>query len=450
MQMRRRSPDQTKTQTTEELVQRADDVCAQFLLDDEVYLIGSMEDAVTVYSQQLRVHNLIWSLWELDSRMDRHAESVAIIGGGIAGLTAAACTLGQFGNTHVTLFERSTDLCPLQQGCDSRWLHPRIFRWPEPESRGPSASLPVLNWHEGRASDVADEVLRAFGRYCDKSSRKNRLTTYLGVSHLKIRSSDREIEWTGYRSERDGDYFRAVEAEGSKRKFDRIIIAVGFGPETQTPSVKTPPYWQNEDFAQPVTDGTIRPYFVSGYGDGALVDLCRLTIERFRQDRIVYDLFGAELEGAEITLDNIIDTEKVGSLFDVFESLDNSLLKPARQNLVKRIRKDTHVTLHLAGRHGNKSVPEVFRKTTSVLNQLLLYLLYRCGAFAPSFDRLDDAIAKFAGPKERIICRHGALTAGHVARIFLDETRIARKLDEFKAKQRQLVRREWHPGSFMT
>jgi hypothetical protein len=134
----------------------ARDVEATFRVVPGLYVIGSLERGVTIYSQQVRAHNLAWALWDLQNKGDRQIGNVAVVGGGIAGLTMAACLLSLFGSdVAITLFERSWDLCPFQQGADVRWVHPRIYDWPLEGSRAPSASLPVLDWTEGRASDVA-------------------------------------------------------------------------------------------------------------------------------------------------------------------------------------------------------------------------------------------------------------------------------------------------------
>jgi hypothetical protein len=47
----------------------------------------------------------------------------------------------------------------LQEGSDTRWVHPRIYDWPNEGSTSPAAALPILNWNAGRASDVVVEVL---------------------------------------------------------------------------------------------------------------------------------------------------------------------------------------------------------------------------------------------------------------------------------------------------
>src|SRR5690348_9742132 len=102
--------------TDDEWREHASAVMPAFKIGDEVYLIGSLERGVTVYGQQVRAHNLMWALAELDKAAGRDSLEIAIIGGGITGLTAAACVLSLSPGAKVTVFERSYDLCSLQQG----------------------------------------------------------------------------------------------------------------------------------------------------------------------------------------------------------------------------------------------------------------------------------------------------------------------------------------------
>ena len=77
-------------------------------LSSGIYLLGSFENGVTVYKQQVRAHNLVWSLWELQESGDLPPlQNVAIIGGGISGLTIASGILGRFPDAKVSLFEHS-------------------------------------------------------------------------------------------------------------------------------------------------------------------------------------------------------------------------------------------------------------------------------------------------------------------------------------------------------
>jgi hypothetical protein len=203
-------------------------------------------------------------------------------------------------------------------------------------------------------------------------------------------------------------------------------------------------------------DGSVQSFVVSGYGDGALIDLCRLTIERFRQDRILYDLFGPDLAAIEDKLRAAASTVPASSsIFSMLESLEKPDLESALKALRTRIRKDTKVTLQMGGnaqRSGqlNSSLPDVFFRTSSFTNRLLLYLLYRCGAFVPRFDTIEEVVRDHQGPLDNVICRYGPNTMRHVLKSFVDGPEIEQRLAEIKEAQAQQVRFEWRPGVFPT
>src|SRR5688500_9311081 len=91
-----------------------------------VYVLGCFEKAVSIYLQQVRALNLVWTL--------NHAGTVgpgariAVVGGGFAGLTfaVAAARLG----ASVWLYERQPTLLTYQRDNHTRHLHPHIHEWP--------------------------------------------------------------------------------------------------------------------------------------------------------------------------------------------------------------------------------------------------------------------------------------------------------------------------------
>jgi hypothetical protein len=431
---------------------RAKTAEAAFRVRPGIYLVGSLERGVTVYNQQLRAHNLAWALWELEQkRTRRRIGRVAIVGGGITGLTMAACILSLFEDVSVFVFEQLWDLCPLQQGSDGRWLHPKIYDWPAEGSRAPSASLPVLNWSEGRASDVVRTIVQSFSRYCASfADTPDRLSVVLGLRHFQIDAKTREIYWVGSKAIRAGAFFHSGGSEGGSMVFDSIVLAAGFGLETLEPGYSTPSYWRNEQLGQPVLNTPQRRYIVSGFGDGALIDLSRLTIERFRQDTIVYELFKENIEAVEAYFsDRISSVSRDANMFELFRSVELELLGPAKAELSNRIRKDTHVTLHLRGRNGEiKAFSEIFGRHSSLLNRLITYLLYRCGAFAPDFSDLSTAVTRHNVPPENVLCRYGANTIEHLNALFVDSAVIKKRLAVMKEKEAQTARQLWPPGVF--
>lgn len=434
-------------------IERAREIEKAYQVRDGLYVLGNMERGVTVYNQQIRAHNLVWALWELERNKKRSVGRVAVVGGGISGLTAAACCLALFDpSTSVTLFERLLDICPIQQGSDARWLHPRIYDWPFEGSRAPSASLPVLNWSEGRASDVARAILREFGEYCEAfANEEDRLSVFLGLRHFQIDARKKRISWVATRSRRAGSFFQLDEPGGMSSGFDTIILATGFGLETLTAPYSLESYWRNEQLGQPFLDGSQRRYLISGFGDGALVDLCRLTIERFRQDSIVYELFPSGLEQTEESLSEQIGRRgRDANFFELFEELEaDGVLDTPKGELQQRIRKDTRVTLHLRGKNGEiKTFPQIFGRNSSFLNRLLTYLLYRTGAFALEFIDLGRAVTRQDVPPANVLCRYGANTIEQVTELFSDPKLVEPRLIELKEEQGQRPERLWAPGVF--
>ena len=346
------------------------DVASSFRVAPGIYLIGSLERGVTVYSQQIRAHNLVWALHQLEQTGAAGGLGrVAIVGGGIAGLTVAACLLSLFDKAvKVTVFERLWDLCPLQQGADTRWLHPRIYNWPYMGSRAPSASLPVLDWSEGRASDVARNVLKEFGLFADEFAKpSSRLSVRLGLQHFQIDASSKQLSWIAHIGRRVGAFVDVSGTEGDSAVFDTVILTSGFGLETEIEQYPTPSYWRNEQAAQPALDGTQTPFLVSGFGDGALVDLCRLTIERFRQDTIIYELFDSEARLVEAEAYFVSQLNAIGpddNVWDILVGAEQRCLQRPMVRLRQRLRKDTRVTLHPARpRQRGQAFPLHFQPT---------------------------------------------------------------------------------------
>ncbi|MBR0749141.1 FAD-dependent oxidoreductase [Bradyrhizobium japonicum] len=430
------------------------EVESSYRVSPALYVIGSLERGVTIYSQQVRAHNLVWALAELHRGGVRKLGRVAIVGGGIAGLTTAACLLSLLAEdkeVSIDLFEQSWDLCPLQQGADVRWVHPHIYNWPRVGSRAPGASLPVLDWAEGRASDVARTVMREFGKFhAAFAKRHNSISIYLGLRHFRIDDKKQEISWIAHRTSRADEFFHLAQPEGTSAKFDTIILATGFGTETPVSGFALESYWRNEQLGQPPLDGVQRRFLVSGFGDGALVDLCRLTVERFRQDTILYELFETDLEAVEAYYAAAID--QIGStanVFELFKQSEEAMLLRAKERLRNRLRKDTQVTLHLRGRKNEATTfPYIFGPYNSFLHRLLIYLLYRCGALALEFGDLESAVIRRRVDVHSVLCRYGAKTIEHLASLFVNAETVTHRFEEMKEKQLQLPERLWLPGAF--
>jgi NADPH-dependent 2,4-dienoyl-CoA reductase/sulfur reductase-like enzyme len=84
-----------------------------------VYVLGCFAGYVTIHAQQVRALNLIDSFAKRGVLSGR--SQIAIIGGGIAGLTAAAAAAVR-GVRRVIVFERESDLLVLQRNSEQRYV----------------------------------------------------------------------------------------------------------------------------------------------------------------------------------------------------------------------------------------------------------------------------------------------------------------------------------------
>jgi len=270
-----------------------------------IFLVGTFDSGITVLSQQVRALNLAWALVEAGviechPWAGKQAARIAVIGAGFAGLTFVAGLLAKDAKADITLFEERDTLLPLQLGSDSRWLHPRIYDWPGDRSESNAAMLPVLNWTAARASDVTVQILTEWKRL---ATGRTNLSLYCNAGHVQLQEVPEDpaklrMEWIGEeRDSGDGTMSSQRKAVGRSQLFDLVILGIGYGLERDGATS----YWRNEILGQPALDRPKQTFLVSGQGDGAFIDLLRLRISQYRQDRILDELFSrkAQLRAAE-------------------------------------------------------------------------------------------------------------------------------------------------------
>jgi tetratricopeptide (TPR) repeat protein len=233
-----------------------------------LYLIGALERRVTVYSQQVRALNLVYSL--LEEKQLEPGDDVAVIGGGVAGLTAAAGAARK--GCHVTVFEKDKALLHLFAGCTKRWLHPRIYDWPQQGSlRDDTDELQVLTWRASMAGEVVDHLRAQWKELRNAHDIEVLVGVTVNPPRPETQGKQPLVSW------RPG---------GDFRRFRVVILAVGFGLELVRPGLPEHFYWHDTGL-EGSDHGASKRYLISGLGDGGLIDLARACIGDFHHDKIV-------------------------------------------------------------------------------------------------------------------------------------------------------------------
>lgn len=371
-----------------------------------VYILGCLrEQRVTIRSQQVRALNLISAL--LSSGILQAGMSVAIIGGGAAGLTAAAAAAIK--GCTVSLFERKAQLLHLFLGNHTRRVHPHIYDWPNPKAIDQDAGLPILNWHAGIVGDVAEEILVGWEEL--QATLPTRILVHKGVSDVAVAPMDgpeRTVTWTSnlqHTSSSDG--IRTVSRWG---RFNIVILAVGPGIERTIDPLPLVSYWRDDSLHQPELDpyGFHKRYLVSGTGDGGLIDLLRLKINNFDvwHEEILTRIDTRNLQKQLSAIENSSPTPF--ELAEFYKKLKTPHF--VSEEIRKSMRKDTYVTL-------NSPDPFPFTLKSSQLNRFLVSRLLKMGAIRYRWGRIVDitpssphTVRFDSGAPEqfdRVIVRHG-------------------------------------------
>jgi hypothetical protein len=320
-----------------------------------------LEQRVTLYSQQVRALNLVAALIS-EGRLTEGSR-VAIIGGGAAGLTAAAAIALAFPKIKtLNVYERMPELLHLQTESSHRYLHPHIYDWPNPDSLNQEAGLPVLDWTAGPAGAVAEQILDAFTQI------------YGDTPQMQPRTGCRVERVHEFPGEEMGCRVRAAGHSSSEETYDLALLSIGFGIEQYTDNSINRPYWDAHLLVGPLR-GAADTYdiFVSGNGDGGLVDfmiaafdgrphheIIRLVTERNDMEDVKRVLLEIEAEAW-----------KPGSTVDIYEEYRRRLpaiLPPGFLRIVaSALRQNADVWFHTRNE-------QLFRNDTAVLNRFIVFL----------------------------------------------------------------------------
>jgi hypothetical protein len=364
------------------------------------YILGNNAKRVTFHSQQRRAFNLIWALFE-DGRL-KAGDRVAIIGGGLAGITAAVAA--KYKGCEVTIYELAQTFLPLWRNNSQRYVHPNIYDWPKDGNDIETTSLPALNWHADFAKNIAEQIMEEWDFYSEDIIKK----IPYKVKRLQ-ENTDGEVEITT-------EPFRF----GS---FNCVVGAVGFGIEETHDVPNAVTYWTGDDIdATPVTTGNYHQnVLITGCGDGGLIDALRNSLVDFDHksytDQFLkhpeFELIKDAIIIAEDTFATMDDSRASAAIYQTYQNL----ITPQLTNLLQAsIRKDKKVILN-----SNGKTP--LTKNASVHNRVLVSLLIELNLItfesgkAIDFNLTDDGqyevvIERSDGTTDpiyvdKVIIRHG-------------------------------------------
>lgn len=317
-----------------------------------VYFLGAFDRRITFYSQQVRGLRLAHEL-------DAHGhilktDKIAVIGAGAAGLSFALCAalLGY----NVTLHDPANKALQLQSA-SPRLLHPHIYEWPSIGSLDDRAGLPLLDWKSDTGGLVCDSLLKDF------EAALRRLT------HLQFQAEHKLVAM-----ERVGLDWRLTTAhkgEKKERRFQKVILAMGFGEEFPCGDAEPAAYWKPSG----VGTAAIEPqsgasYLVSGNGDGGLTDILSLLIQDFEHVSFTRD-FLSHISSDALRQAALNALDAASSNGDI-EPMFHTILRPVIDEygvidaLRQRLRKDRTLTINSDG-------PLFAQGKASLLNQCMVF-----------------------------------------------------------------------------
>lgn len=355
-----------------------------FKVGENKYIIGIFESGITIYKQQLRALNIFNSLHV--TRKITKGTRIGIIGGGIAGLTFAAAALKARAVVHI--FEKKDTFIPIQSGCYTRQIHPHIYDWPGDDASVPYADLPVLTWTAGQTKEFCESIIAQYKEIVDSferigESKSRYLTEHLehNITDIIYRASEKEYAIQSHKivpSESDpNDSSVNLMPKGQSQSFcDIIIYAIGYGLERSNHDEEKT-YWKDLPLHQ---SNSTNKYFISGTGDGALMDLIVLKLKDSS-----YDFLLKAIE--ENDHSNRLRTELEKIRRDFFSKKNSSSYIYNRymkisEDHYKHFFDSIQIRQNQVVLNGQIPIEEIFNlDKVSLLNGFIVFLLLKKGAF---------------------------------------------------------------------
>jgi hypothetical protein len=376
------------------------------------FLLGCFEKRVTLFHQQVRALNLVYALNTLGYCQDAN---VAVVGAGVAGLTAAAA-LARIPGCQVTVIERGDRLLPVlnRDGVAvGRFLSPVLYEWPlvKPSQETFNrffGSTPMTGWREGSQRSVVDWFLDEWEIH------RGSARVVCGAANVALHPADSEnkivVSWESVGLQQDrGDLF------------DIVILAIGFGAERMLGLPDARSYWEYDDLEGLLAN--VNTCLVSGSGDGGWTDVFRIILRGFRQERLISDYLSDrfvsdEIKGRLIEIEEkAIRAQIIGRDPDAF--ITKAYLELKTPELVSRLA--SHDQLNNPDARVVLNAPSAFLSRGSfIANRFLGSRLIQAGVIDHWPGRIAAVGGKHCQPPwsvvltngeadqfERVIVRHG-------------------------------------------
>ena len=232
-------------------------------------LCGARARRITAVAQQHRAISLVEALLK-DGKLKR-GTTIGIVGGGIAGCTAAYWAVCN--GAAVTLYEKGPQLLDVYSKASHRYLHPGLFNWPHPGWDIQHTNLPCLNWSFNTAQHVGN-LLRG---------KMEELRLGVGNALLDIKPDALcHLQW----EPASHQLLSIVRTDGSQRTHHVVIVAVGEGDYDEG----GPGYWDavaDRDLFDKLRNRAFTKAVVIGNGDGGIMEVLRMKTPIADEDALV-------------------------------------------------------------------------------------------------------------------------------------------------------------------
>lgn len=243
--------------------------------------ISRYANRINFETQQIRAINLAQAL--LGKGIISSESHVAIIGGGIAGVTISAFLLRN--NCKVTLFEKEEEYFSKQKKSYLRFVHPSINFWPQEKLRY-TTNLPVLNWHADSCDRVISQINSEWEEIAEGYRKAGKFKDVFSHEFEKI------IDDKGSEIKHSPFYIRTIEVKEKEpcnhlsEEFHFLVDCTGFSPEGTIHGINSPSYWESSHLPS-------QDIVICGSGDGGLIDAILHSLD-IRMEEIVEIAYAIE------------------------------------------------------------------------------------------------------------------------------------------------------------